>query len=480
MLNFATRLTGDVIDITSSDEDRPKTTQPTSPVNRRSNTSRKSPAEVVVISSDDETSRVREKVVLPSATAKIKTTSQPSHSPSIPMKMTRPLVDRSLSPIAGTSLAPSNPRLPKSADIDTSQTSHLVTATVLQGVGSGTPLSTLQSNDMLDSDPLDCLADSSGGFDAASSSQDVANPNSQSAEVNQNQAFPQQVAPLSELEGEGGVELSHPEELAKAVDTANGTRVVPTTAPRVFPLFNELHIHSTLTPIEADVALLNMASDGKDVRPLNTSRKPFLPLSGIYSSKSSGSRHIQPVPRPASTSQRVGNPYPTTDDLWGFAQRRLQRHTLRTGSTSDAVKSTIDKVTELGLKKVARGTVGDIGPGRRTDAIKATRAPEIVLSPSKPRSSLEKPHTSSNINTPRTDANDTPKSSKPVVTPKMTRLLPSLQSLPIQPQPPGHPAGQERPILSRNMDAQKSQTVCVGHHSYFQGCPDVNCCRNSP
>ena len=452
-------MAGDVIDITSSDEDRPKTTQPTSPVNRRSNTSRKSPAEVVVISSDDETSRVLEKVVLPSAKAKITTTPQPSHSPSIPIKMTRPLVDRSLSPITGTWSSPSNTRLPKSADVDTSQTSHLVTATVSQGVGSVTPLSTLQPNDMLDFDPLDCLADSSGDFDAASPSQDVANPNSQSAEVNQNRAYSQGV-PLSEPEGEGGADLSHLEEHAKVVDTTDDTRVVPITLPQVFPLFNELRIDSTLTPIEADVALLNMASDGKDVRTLNPSRKPFSPLSGIYSSKSSGSRHVQPIPRPASTSQRVRNPYPTTDGFWGFAQRRLQRHTLRIGSTSNAVKSTTNQVTELGLNEVARGMVGDIHPGRHPDVTNATQAPEIVPSPSTPKSPLENPRTSGISNTPRADANATPKSSKSVVTPKMTRLPPSSQSPRIQPRPPS----QESPISSRNMDVQKSQTVCFRHY----------------
>ena len=234
-------------------------------------------------------------------------------------------------------------------------------------------------------------------------------------------------------------------------------------APQVSATTNELRINAMLTPIEADVALLNLASDGKDVRALDPSRKAFLPLSSIYSSKlGSGLRTGQTsssLPRPA-TSHPITDRYPTTEGVWSFARRRLQRQTPRTGSTTEVVARPTDRVAGPASKNVHRDEIGlDMEFNAVTNNKSAQQGPGVAQTPSPPKSPLRHPVSPGHslIAEGNGDGGLTSsKSSRPVATPRMTQSPSSSKS------PPGQPraSSQVSSTSSRGKARHKSQTVC--------------------
>jgi hypothetical protein len=323
---------------------------------------------------------------------------------------------------------------------------------------------------MLDPDPLDCLVDTFSGFDAASSYQDVTNRDSQSSEANpQKRITPEQGAPMFELYSPVVADSSHPEVPPTSANAAENATAVQVFAPKVSATTNEPRINAMLTPIEADVALLNLASDGKDVRSLDPSRKPFLPLSSIYSSKlGSGSRTVptSSSPHPA-TSHRITDPYPTTEGLWGFARRRLQRQAPKTGSTTEVVTRPTDMAGPAS-KNVHRKDVGGIELNMDFNAITSNKSTQqgsgMVQSPSPPKSPLRHPQTPGESNIAEGNGDDSRPSSKnarPVSTPRMVQSPSSSKSPPVQPRA----SSQLSSTSSRGKAYRKSQTVCVLQHA---------------
>ena len=177
-----------MIEISSSDEDRRKTTRSPSRVKHSFNRTQTSPIEI----SSDESTRVPDQIAR--SPAKVtKNTSHPSYSQSMPSKSVRP--GSSLTIETGTS----PPTPPTSTATTNISQAPLVTAAMTQLVDSARPLSPPGLlDDLLDLNPD---PDPFSGFDGASSFPDDSNRDVQGFEAStQKPISPEQGVSMSQLQ----------------------------------------------------------------------------------------------------------------------------------------------------------------------------------------------------------------------------------------------------------------------------------------